>query len=96
MTQQTILLIILAAIIALMMAFFQYFYKTKDRSKTNVLLSILRFLALFCLFVLLINPKIKTSATENIQPILNVLVDNSTSIIFEKSAIPSISCNFLS
>ncbi|MDY7396346.1 VWA domain-containing protein [Aureibaculum sp. 2210JD6-5] len=82
MTQNTILLIILAAIIALMMAFFQYYYKNKNRSKTNLLLTFLRFLSIFSLFVLLVNPKIKSNTIENIEPILNVLVDNSKSITY--------------
>ena len=65
-----------------MMAFFQYYYKSKDHSKTKVVLTFLRFLSIFSLLVLLINPKIKSNIIDDIQPVLSVLVDNSTSIAY--------------
>lgn len=82
MSSTVILLIVVAAIIALLMAFFQYYYKSKDRSKTNILLLFLRFLSIFSLLVLIINPKIESNKIENIRPVLNVLVDNSASIAY--------------
>ncbi|MET2984969.1 VWA domain-containing protein [Aureibaculum conchae] len=85
MTSNIILLIILAAIIALMMAFFQYYYKNKSRTKVNILLTFLRFFSIFSLLVLLINPKIKSTITEDVKPQLNVLVDNSTSVAYAKA-----------
>ncbi|QCX39207.1 VWA domain-containing protein [Aureibaculum algae] len=85
MSSNTIFLILLAAIIAIMMAFFQYYYKNKDRSRTDIILTFLRFLSVFSLLVLLINPKIKSNVIENVQPVLNVLVDNSTSIAYAKA-----------
>ena len=80
MTSKTVLFLILAVIIAILMTYFQYFYKTKDKSKTNLFLSILRFLSILSILILLINPKIKSTEFEEIKPQLNVLVDNSSSI----------------
>ena len=54
---QTVLLVILAAFLALGIVLFQYYYKTKTSGKLTILLSFLRFLAFFGVFVLLINPK---------------------------------------
>ena len=76
----TILYIILAAIIAFVMAFFQYFYNVKHRSKEILLLAILRGLSIFAIILLVINPTIKSQQFEDISPVLNVLIDNSSSI----------------
>ncbi len=84
MTSNIILLLLLAAIIAILMVFFQYFYKVKDKGKTIFLLGFLRFLSIFTLFVLLINPKFKFNEYKNIKPVLNVLIDNSSSIAYAK------------
>lgn len=76
----TILLyIILAALIAVSVAFFQYFFKVKKKPKIHVLLFVLKALSLFFIGLLFINPKIKNTKTENIKPVLSVLVDNSLS-----------------
>lgn len=80
----TILYIVLAAIIAFVMAFFQYFYKPKNRNKEYILLALLRSLAFFSILLLLINPKMKSKKLENILPVLNVVLDNSTSISYAK------------
>lgn len=85
MTNNTVFLILLAAIIALMMAFFQYYYKNKNRDKVIILLTLLRFFSIFFLLVLLINPKIKSNIKEDVPPLLNVLVDNSTSMAYAKA-----------
>ena len=77
----TFLYIILATTISLGIAFFQYFYKTKY-NKQNILLAILRFLAVFTVLLLLINPKFKSQQLIDIPPILNILVDNSSSITY--------------
>jgi len=76
----TILYIVLAAIIAFVMAFFQYFYNVKHRSKEILLLAILRGLSIFAIILLVINPTIKSQQFEDISPVLNVLIDNSSSI----------------
>lgn len=74
------LYIILAAIVSIAIAAFQYLYKVKKRSKNDVLLSFLRFLSIFSLFLLLINPQIKSQQLEVVKPKLVVAVDNSSSI----------------
>ena len=80
----TILYIVLVAIIAFVMAFFQYFYKPKNRNKENILLALLRGLAFFSILLLLINPKMKSKKLDNILPVLNVVLDNSASISYAK------------
>ncbi|WP_446051389.1 FeoB-associated Cys-rich membrane protein, partial [Zobellia laminariae] len=57
MNTQTILFIILAAIVSLALVLFQYFYKNKRKGKLSIALAFLRFIAFFCGFLLLINPK---------------------------------------
>jgi hypothetical protein len=76
----TILYIVLAAVIAFMMAFFQYFYNVKHRTVDKLLLAILRGLSIFSIILLIINPSIKSQQFEDISPVLNVLIDNSSSI----------------
>lgn len=80
MTTENLLYIIGAAIIALLIAVFHYFYKHKSKRKTSVLLTFLRFLSLFSLFLLLINPKISQKTVKTIKPTLIVAIDNSASI----------------
>ena len=76
----TVLYIILAAIVALTVAVFHYFYKANSKSKIVVLLTFLRFLGVLCLLLLLINPKIETVQLETQKPSMPVVIDNSSSI----------------
>ena len=80
MTTQTILFIVLAGIIALAVALFQYFYKGTGYRKCNLLFSTLRFLSLFALLVLLIDPQFESTTYTTVKPVLAVAVDNSASI----------------
>jgi len=80
MQVQTLLLLILAAFVALAIVGFQYFYKRKKGGKTIVYLSFLRFIALFGLFVLLVNPKLTKKSITLEKTNLVVLVDNSSSV----------------
>ncbi len=80
MITQTILLIILAGIIALSVSLFQYFYKGTGYRKRNLLFSTLRFLSLFALLVLLIDPQVESTTYITVKPVLAVAVDNSASI----------------
>ncbi|MDY0779419.1 VWA domain-containing protein [Tenacibaculum sp. IB213877] len=84
MQATTLLYIILAVLFSVFVGFFQYFYKVKNAPKINILLFILRTLSVFLLLLLLINPKIKNTRTENTKPVLSVLVDNSLSAQFFK------------
>lgn len=72
--------IILAFLASLGIAGFQYIFNTKEKSQLNYWLSFLRFLTLFLIFILLINPSIKKNHIENVKPQLLVAVDNSKSI----------------
>jgi hypothetical protein len=80
----TILYIIIALLLSVAIAFFQYFYKEKKKAKISILLFFLKTISLFLLFLLLINPTIKTTSLQNVKPILSVLIDNSQSISFFK------------
>jgi len=78
-----LLLIILAVFIALFLALFQYIYKNKEKSQLNYWLSFLRFLSLFSIFLLLINPSIKKEIFQIIKPNLVIAIDNSSSIKYK-------------
>ncbi|MCD8400665.1 VWA domain-containing protein [Tenacibaculum finnmarkense] len=80
MEKITIIYLVLAVLLSVAIAYFQYFYKTTRKSKRNKFLFTLKALSLFLLFLLLINPKIKSIETQNIKPVLSILVDNSSSI----------------
>ncbi|WP_420399541.1 VWA domain-containing protein [Flagellimonas sp.] len=54
---QTVLLIVLAAIVALAVVFYQYFHKNPRKGTQRIILASLRFLTLFCALLLLINPQ---------------------------------------
>lgn len=80
MTSNTILLILLALVIAFVFSYFQYLYKAKNKSKMNLFLAFLRFLSVFGLLLLLINPIISRKTIETIKTPLPVVIDNSSSI----------------
>jgi hypothetical protein len=81
MNKITILLIILSLAIAAGVSYFQYFYKLKNKSKLNIGLALLRFLAIFGLLILLINPIVSRKTFEIVKTPLVLAVDNSNSII---------------
>lgn len=72
--------ILILLIVSLLIAYFQYFYKSKSNRKIIYFLFVLKALALFFIFILLYNPSIERSVFVNQKPKLNVLVDNSKSI----------------
>ncbi|WP_396634573.1 VWA domain-containing protein [Maribacter sp. R86514] len=76
----TVLYIILAAIVALGIVVFQYIYKQKAKSNIHWLLAFLRFVGVFGLLLLLINPKFSQKSYTLEKPNLVILADNSTSI----------------
>ena len=80
MQTSTVLLIILAAIAALLLVFFQYFFRSKAKGRQRLVLSFLRFLALFFSFLLLVNPKFIKKSFSLEKSNLVILVDNSSSI----------------
>lgn len=81
MTLNTVLLVILSLLVAGGLSFFQYYYKAKNKSKLHLFLAFLRFLAVFGILILLINPTIKTNTIQTIKPVLPIVVDNSSSIV---------------
>ncbi|WP_177734543.1 hypothetical protein [Flavobacterium inviolabile] len=80
MTTSTIVLLILSAIVAFGLAFYQYLYKARNRSKVYLFLALLRFITLFAIFVLLINPVISRKNYQDVKTPLPVIVDNSQSV----------------
>jgi hypothetical protein len=82
MTANTILLLLLSLLIAGGLSFFQYLYKVKNKSNVNLFLTFLRFLTIFSILLLLINPIITTNKLEIIKTPLPIVVDNSSSISF--------------
>ena len=80
MTTITILLLLLSVIIAAGLSFYQYLYKVKNQSKLYWFLAFLRFISLFSIFLLLINPIISRKITEIKKTPLPLVVDNSKSI----------------
>lgn len=81
MNKTTIALLILSVIIAGGLSYFQYFYKAKSKSNMTKLLAFLRFLSVFGLLLLLINPIVSRSTFETIKTPLPIVVDNSSSIV---------------
>lgn len=78
----TILYIIIALLLSISVAFFQYFYKVKSTSRIHILLFVLKTFSLFLLILLWINPTIKNTELKTSKPILALLADNSKSISF--------------
>ncbi|RXR19004.1 VWA domain-containing protein [Flavobacterium amnicola] len=92
MSINTILLLLLALIVAAGIAFYQYLYtraqganwrsKANYKSKLHLFLAFLRFAAIFLILVLLINPIISRKTYETQKTPLPIVVDNSESISF--------------
>lgn len=81
MSPETILYIIIAAIVSIIAAGFMYGYRTKYSGKFRWIFGILRFLSLFALLILLINPQFKSASYTTERPQLPILIDNSSSIV---------------
>mgnify|MGYP000113413227 CR=1 FL=1 len=79
MQTETLVYIIIAGIAALLLALFQYIYKSK-KNKLNIAFAGLRFVSIFAMLLLLINPKFEKVTFLNEKPNLAVAVDNSESI----------------
>ena len=80
MSSETLFYIILAGIFAILLALFQYAYKKKSMSKLNMLFAFFRFLTIFSILLLLINPKFEQEQIIVEKPNLVLVVDNSSSI----------------
>jgi hypothetical protein len=80
MTTSTIVLLLLSVLTAAGLSYLQYFYKNKSQSKLIKWLAFLRFLAIFGILLLLINPIIARKTYETVKTPLAIVVDNSKSI----------------
>jgi len=80
MSPETILYIVIAACVSLALAVFMYGYKPKYKGNLRWLFGVLRFISIFAILLLLINPKFKTESYTIVKPKLPVLIDNSSSI----------------
>ncbi len=80
MSPETILYIIIAAVISLIISVFMYGYKSKYTGNLRWLFGVLRFITLFSILLLLINPKFKSETYTVVKPQLPVVIDNSSSI----------------
>lgn len=81
MTTNTILLLFISLLIAGSLSFFQYYYKAKTKSKVNLVLAFLRFVSIFGILLLLINPIISRKTFEIVKTPLPIIIDNSSSIV---------------
>jgi len=81
MTAETILYIVIAAVVSFALAIFMYGFKTKYTSSYRWLFGALRWVTLFSLMLLLINPKFKNETLTIEKPKLPVLIDDSASIV---------------
>ncbi|WP_179006961.1 VWA domain-containing protein [Winogradskyella forsetii] len=84
MQKETIIYITIAAITALLLALFQYLYKSKFKNNLKYLLTALRAISIFGILLLLINPKFESFTYFDEKPTLVVAVDNSESISYLK------------
>ena len=83
MQQITIIYIVGIGILALLLALFQYIYKSKP-SKLRWILTALRFVSVFSLLLLLLNPKFESATYYEEKPNLVIAVDNSESTDYLK------------
>ncbi|MBF4983289.1 hypothetical protein FNJ87_02725, partial [Nonlabens mediterrranea] len=76
----TVLWIILAAIVAALVALFQYGYifSTKSNNKKKPWFTLLRFLTVFTILILLLDLKFDKTTYQTIKPLLLLELDNSS------------------
>ena len=80
MQTDTVVLVILAAVLSGAVVYFQYYFRSKQKGKLRILLSVLRCIGIFGILLLLINPKFSKVSYSLEKPNLALLIDNSTSI----------------
>ena len=80
MTSETLLYIFIAGVIALFLAMYMYGFKTNYSKKARWIYGFLRFVTLFLVILLFLNPKINNEILTVEKPSLPVLIDNSNSI----------------
>ncbi|MDH3698875.1 MAG: VWA domain-containing protein [Flavobacteriaceae bacterium] len=80
------IMILLGAVLALLLAWWHYLPRPNRKSTLYRALAFLRFLSLFGLILLLINPKFTKTTYDLEKALLTILVDNSSSMIATDSA----------
>tara|TARA_R110000850_G_scaffold80862_1_gene173527 strand:- start:71272 stop:73302 length:2031 start_codon:yes stop_codon:yes gene_type:complete len=80
MQDNALISILIAALVALAIAVFFYGYKSKLNTKLRWFFGSLRFLTIFCIMLLLLNPKFTSTIYNTIKPSLSILIDNSQSV----------------
>ena len=80
MSPETIVYIVIAGFIALFLALFLYSYNVKNQLKLKPVFIFLRFLTIFSILLLLINPQFEHINYYTEKPNLIVAIDNSSSI----------------
>ncbi len=81
---ETILYIILAGVVSIALAIFMYGYKSKQNGGLRWGLGFLRFITIFSILLLIINPKFESETYTTEKPKLPVLIDNSASVMVLK------------
>lgn len=82
MHDNALLYIILAALISFGVAGYFYGYKSKLKPRLRWFFGVLRFLTIFVLLLLLINPKFYQTSYFNVKPSLAVALDNTQSVSY--------------
>ena len=80
MPDNTLILIILSALVSLGLAAFQYLYRNRRSARYFWVLALLRAVGIFSVLLLLINPEFVTTTLYPEKPTLVLAVDNSASI----------------
>ena len=80
MQVETVLLLILAACAALVVGYYQYYFKAKNLGKYHFLMALLRFITVFTLLLLIINPRISRETFRLEKRNLLIVADNSLSL----------------
>lgn len=84
MEKYLIIWILLGLLFSSFFGYYLYYYKVKQPTKINLVLAIIRSLAIFLIILLLINPTIPEKVLFPQKTKLSVLVDNSSSIKYFK------------
>ena len=82
MQTDTIIYIVIAALTALLLALFQYAYKSKLNTQLKTTLTVLRTISVLGILLLLINPKFESKTFYDEKPTLVIAVDNSESVSY--------------
>lgn len=80
MTHETLISLLFAGLVSGAVVWFLYYHQEKRKGSLYVLISLLRFVALFGLLILFVNPKLTKRELRTEKAKLVVLVDNSLSI----------------